>query len=416
MNGTTLAALGLLVVLAASLVACNGDTQATTGAISSPTAAASAEVSSSPPPSEASVPVPIAGQFVSTGTPQTARSSPIALRLPDGRVLVAGGGTVSPGSVLDTSEVFDPVTGRFADAGRLTEPRTAHAGALLRDGRVLIIGGVGPGYTDQPLASAEVYDPRTGTSSAFGSMHVPRWSHGAALLADGRVLVAGGGSGVDEATRAAHAEATAELFDPSTGRFESTGSMQHARVGVTLTTLDDGRVLVSGDGPLEIYDPESGTFRSLPEEPLGLRPTATLLSDGRVLFAGGSDREQLRAGPPNSHGGGPATRAITIFDPVSERLTVVGEMLSPREDHAAVRLVDGRVLLSGGAQDAHHDEPILAEAEIFDPATGASTGTGAMLERRFAHRMTLLDDGTVLVVGVISSPSKVLAERYRPPN
>ena len=146
---------------------------------------------------------------------------------------------------------------------RSSAARSEHTATALPGGQVLLVGGTGA--NGRPLASAEIFDPDSGTFSATGSMSVARTQHAAALLNDGRVLINGGTDG--SATLA-----SAEIFDPATGQFSSTGSMLVARRWHTATTLATGQVLVSGgvrstDGdvavPLsnaELYEPDSGSF------------------------------------------------------------------------------------------------------------------------------------------------------------
>jgi hypothetical protein len=130
------------------------------------------------------------GSFSPTGAPVEARSGAAAAPLPDGRVLVAGGGYFDSSSsvehVTDTAEIFDPATGSFSPTGRMTVPRVGAAAAPLPDGRVLVAGG-GP-YDPQ---GAEIFDPATGSFTSTGRM-TERLSGVAAPLPDGRVLVIGG--------------------------------------------------------------------------------------------------------------------------------------------------------------------------------------------------------------------------------
>ena len=113
-----------------------------------------------------------------------------ATLLQDGRVLVAGG---VDNAVLASAELYDPTTGTFSPTGDMTVPRVGHTATLLLDGRVLIAGGANDanGTLNKPVYSAEIYDPRTGTFAAIGHMPGPTGST-ATLLKDGRVLFAGG--------------------------------------------------------------------------------------------------------------------------------------------------------------------------------------------------------------------------------
>ena len=172
-----------------------------------------------------------------------ARTGATATVLLDGRVLVAGGNNTSGN--LASSEIYDPTTGKFTPAGSLVTARTRNTATLLPDGRVLVVGGSTCGGSCSSLATAELYDPTTGNFTATGSMGVARVGQTATLLANGRVLVAGGGF------------ASAELYDPTTGKFTPTGSLGIARGNNTATLLLDGRVLIAGGDTMsaELYQP-----------------------------------------------------------------------------------------------------------------------------------------------------------------
>src|SRR5207253_803669 len=120
-------------------------------------------------------------------------------------------------------------------------PRADHAAVRLADGRVLVVGGLDT--ERNPLASAELFDPATGQWSSAGSLTSGRVRPLAALLNDGRVLVAGGGTGPLPAETPV---ATAELFDPRTGQWSSAGTMVAGRVRGALAVMADGRVLAAG--------------------------------------------------------------------------------------------------------------------------------------------------------------------------
>ena len=138
----------------------------------------------------------------------------------------------------------------------MTSKRGYHTATLLADGRVLIAGGSNDSVF---VASAELYDPATGTFTRTGSMAVARAYHTATLLLDGRVLVAGG-NGNGAALKSFLA--SAELYDPATGKWTKTGSMVHPHFLQTATLLRDGRVLIAGGygDQAELYDPRTGAF------------------------------------------------------------------------------------------------------------------------------------------------------------
>jgi hypothetical protein len=162
----------------------------------------------------------------------------VATLLGDGRVLVMGGGDDGSGAQL-----YDPNTGQWTVTGSTVEPRFAgFAATVLADGRVLLAGAMnGTGAS----ASAELYDPDTGEWAVTGDMLEGRLGHSLTLLSDGRVLVAGGSSSVIDRAELA----TAELFNPGSGTWSPAASMPDARSGHAAALLADGTVLVVGGNP-----------------------------------------------------------------------------------------------------------------------------------------------------------------------
>jgi hypothetical protein len=190
---------------------------------------------------------PATGTFSPTGSMSRPRSiGATATPLADGRVLVVGGGA----EVGTSAELFDPATDTFAPTGPTTVARGGfHSATLLADGRVLLAGGLvpdakNPQTVPDPTASAEVYDPATGTFAAVGPMAVPRFMQAASILADGTVLLAGGAHHFQPEGVPVMA-ADAEIFDPSSGSFRPTGSLHRARLWPVAVSIDE-RVLVLG--------------------------------------------------------------------------------------------------------------------------------------------------------------------------
>ena len=133
------------------------------------------------------------GQRVESLAMTSPRAGAASIRLGDGRVLICGGtSTGNVGGVVSSAELYDPASQRFTPTGSMTVPRQGHTITMLQDGRVLIAGGVRNIGFRSELASAEIYDPSTGSFSATGSMSVPREGHTATILRDGRVLIVGG--------------------------------------------------------------------------------------------------------------------------------------------------------------------------------------------------------------------------------
>jgi Galactose oxidase, central domain len=291
---------------------------------------------------------PAKGAFTSTGSMARGRAAHTATRLPDGKVLVAGGWGESPNPEA-TAELYDPSTRSFSRTGNLGTARTLHTATLLQSGKVLIVGG---GTADgSSLATAELYDPGTGSFSPTTGMPTARRFHSATLLQNGKVLIAGG-------ENYPSVLASAVLYDPSTDKFTPTGTMVSARSGHTATRLLDGRVLVVGGSDTwtsaELYDPKSGSFMatgSMAVEHNG--HSATLLLDGRVLVTGGVHA--------------PGNVLAELFDPAGGVFVFAGTMAQPRALHTATLLADGRVLVAGGCSAPTADGCIqtLATAELY---------------------------------------------------
>lgn len=159
-----------------------------------------------------------AGSVLATGSMSVGRSGRTATRLPNGKVFIAGG-MITNGEFLADCELYDPATRKFWTVDKMSARRVSHTATLLPNGKVLIAGGIESRYfseahwTGRVIATAELFDPATGTFRRTGSMAVARSSHAAVLLPNGKVLIVGGSGGGD--WRELHA--SAELYDPATG-------------------------------------------------------------------------------------------------------------------------------------------------------------------------------------------------------
>lgn len=363
---------------------------------------------------------PASGTFSITDAMVDARTEHVATLLADGRVLLVGGRDQA-GAKLATAEIFDPATGEFTATGSMAVPREEAGIAMLPDGKVLIVGGSPLLVSGDLLTSAEIYDPQQGTFSATGSMATGRARPTTMLLPNGLVFVSGGGSG--ESTY------LSELFNPATGTFSTTGAVaiQDPAAGLmpngkpllvgdepngtsyslyynpatgaseypaaipavnhssgTATMLPGGELLVAGSpevasvGAAELFSSESPGFLAVgPTNAAREHHTSTLLSDGRVLIAGGR----------NANG---TLSSVEIFDPVTEDFTNAASMSVARYGHAATLLRDGRVMVTGGG---------TTTTEIYDPATNSWSPSGDLSPARRFHTATLLWPGTVLITG-----------------
>ena len=295
----------------------------------------------------------------------------------------------TPTTALPGSAIID--LGFLSPALKMNTKRAAHTATLLADGRVLIAGGFRQeGTAEIPIKSAETFDPKTNSFTAAADLNEERTGHTATLLPNGQVLIAGGW-GVNGRS------STAELFDPQTGKFYDAASLNSPRASMTATLLDSGQILIAGGDSArstpqlnaEIYDPGTNTFTPSGRLNQGRSAhTATLLNDGRVLLSGG------RSGSSNILAG------AEIYNPKTGTFTPTGSMNRVRHKHAAVLLPDGNVLLIGGSdQNDWHGQ--YDSAEIYDTGTGLFTPTADLKSERFklADAAVLLNKDYLLVGG-----------------
>lgn len=342
----------------------------------------------------------VASSLGSTTVPQYGEG---AVRLPSGNVLVMGGdnGRTFPDNdpvVQRTALLYHPATKSWSATGALPAPRERFTAVRLRRGKVLLAGGSSSPIPGGASAQAFLYDPRTGT------MHLPRESRPdirinleSAVLGNGTVLVLGG-----VAPKRPDAD-SAELYNPSAGRWSRTAKIRcgpdHPFTVTALMALPSGDALafcVSDAGTIrsEIYNPATGAWKSgrAVQRPR-YRYSATLLPGGRVLLAAGSS---------DRYGNHPEPSTV-IYDPAHDTWSPAGDLHTPRTDAIAVALARGDVLLAGGYALVHNGRfevsvNQVTTAEVFHPARGTWSATGAMREP-LASQLILLKGGTVLAVG-----------------
>ncbi len=340
--------------------------------------------------------------FCGTGGLSAARRYPTSTLLPSGKVLVTGGDPNNTTSGSASSDLFDPATGSFTPSGTMADARAAHQATLISNGQVLVTGGRGPngscglgtptGGACNALATAELYDLTSGRFASTGTMNSPRQNHSSTLLADGRVLIVGG----TDPTLTLYTNG-AELYDPASGTFSVTGSLTIARAFHTATLLPSGKVLITGGNNslstlaiAEIYDPSAGTFTpaGTMSAARGLH-TATLLPDGRVLLAGGYGTNFT------------ALSSAELFDPATGSFTPTGNMLAASVEPKADLLPDGTVLISSSASALGSAQSFSTAtlSEIYNPTTGMFTLTGHMDTARIGDGAIVLANGQVLLAG-----------------
>ena len=212
------------------------------------------------------------------------------MTLADGRILIAGG--YDGRDARADAEIFDPATGRMTATGPLAAARSGATGTLLADGRVLVAGGGRPDREPRrALASAELFDPATGRFTPAGTMAQERYKHGAVRLANGDVLIVGGSDIRDYGGKLR----SVERFDVAAGRFVPAGNLADPRFKIAdgLLLLPGNRVLVAaGDAAPEIFDVASGVGTRLDYDLGGQWNYMTLVrADARTALLAGGYRE-----------------------------------------------------------------------------------------------------------------------------
>jgi hypothetical protein len=379
--------------LAAATPAISG-VPAQSGDLPSPSETSSSAVSAPPPPAPTPTPVGNGTWTATQNLPYPVWGAGSAV-LDDGRLLMVGGtSAASSVKALASAEVFDPRTGQWSATTDMFQARAYPMVVKLNDGSVLVAGGA---FNGVPIAAAERYSPDYGGWLQAGTMNSPRTQGTATLLNDGRVLVVGGGKA---AAPTYAATASAEIYDPATNTWTVAAPMSQPRALHTATLLNDGEVLVAGgataytgglgtvSASAEIYDPRADAWHAAaPMSVPRYFGSAARLATGQVLVAGGwsftTDFD-------------PSLASVEIYDPAANHWAPTGSMSTGRARFGLVALADGRQLAVGGVGPTYR---MLATAETWDPASGSWEATGSLTAAVMWPAIGLLRDGRVVVAG-----------------
>jgi N-acetylneuraminic acid mutarotase len=364
--------------------------------------------------SETFAAAPSNGAWTPVGSMATRRILSASTLLQNGKVLVAGGqpsggGTATFEPLINFTELYDPNTRTWSTTGNLNTPRMIfnspyHIMVTLQNGKALIAGGMDANFNS--IGSAELYDPTTGTWSYTGSLNTSRRDMSMVLLTDGRVLASAGTTGPISGTILS----TSELYDPTTGTWSyTTNNLATPRDGATTIKLQDSRVLIVGgnqaDGSCintaEIFDPTTNTWSSAGTMPFaGTNIAMTLLSDGRVFVTRGSC--------------GAFTADAAIYDPAANTWTATANLpVFPVMN--SFLLANGKVLVRSGDPNAGNTSvgTVAPVDEVYDPTTNTWTTTNLPLGGNNGGTYTQLANGDVLKAGGwdcdASNPSCTLA-------
>ncbi|MCP3065090.1 HYR domain-containing protein [Myxococcus sp. K38C18041901] len=270
---------------------------------------------------------------------------------------------------LSAPLVVDP---GWSSTAAMATARGQHAAIPLTEGSVLVVGGVNSGGF---VTSAERFDPTRGAWSVVAAPGITGNTTFGVMLPTGSAVAFTDGS------------LTGRLYDAAANTWTATGAMSASRALPTATLLSSGQVLVAGGSSLataELYDPTTNTFTPTGSMSAARRAhVAARLRDGRVLVVSGFNNAAVEV--PSAE----------LYDPTAGTWSLAAPPLVPRHYATGTLLPDGRVLLAGGRTASG----VIAQSEIYDPTANTWTATGALRLARNGHTATLLPDGKVVVMG-----------------
>ena len=296
-----------------------------------------------------------AGTWTAAGAIGHAVAGQVAALLPNGKALFAGGADAM--SYYTHGDLFDPARGTWAQTPAMAHAHAYGVAASLANGDVLVIGGYDGGAT-LTTGAVDIYSAAGNTWRAGPALPGPRYEFTATTMKDGRVLVAGGDDG---SLASSSALSSVEIYASGSG-WSAGQAMKKVRFDQAAVLLADGRVLVAGGldasgtalNTAEVYDPATGRWTltgTMSSARAGF--TMTVLADGRVVAAGGY------ATSPSQ-----ALASADLFDPTTSGWTATGSLITGRRYQTATPLGDGSVLVIGGHGAA---ADYLSSCEIYTP-------------------------------------------------
>lgn len=323
-----------------------------------------------------------------------------------------GGGALTGGAGLQTSEFWDFRRMTTRPGPNLSTARALALAVRLADGRMLLTGGTDA--AGAATATCDLYDPVTNTFTATGSMATPRALHAAVRLADGRVMVAGGTSSLlDQTSIISNVLSSVEFWNPATGAWTNGPAIGGRRLAPALTRLPDNRVLVTGGVQVgflfgvpisassivatQFWNPATNGWTNGPAMSIGRAGhhfNQVTLPDGRTLFTGGIVVTDLL----NAANAAP-TPVCDFFNPTFGTFQNAGLMPTARILHTATVLPNGNVVLCGGAQGTLSATVSVNAVSQFDPVNFAWTTLPPLQVARSAHATALMPDGTLVLLG-----------------